>query len=100
MNLINRAPIDERVTEATYQVHVTTRVDHQDDVREALVERLEASNYPMREIETLERGRDKVELVATLAATSVEPGELDAITTRLEESDTVLYATWTSSTTD
>jgi putative Mg2+ transporter-C (MgtC) family protein len=100
VNLINRAPIDERASEATYQVHATVRADRQDDVRDTMIERLEAANYPVREIEAVERKPDKVELVATLASTSVDPDELDAVVTELDSLDTILYATWTSSTAD
>jgi len=100
VNLINRAPIDERASEATYQVHATVRADRQDDVRDTLIERLEAADYPVRGIEALERHPDKVELVATLAATSIDPSELDIVVAALDGLDTILYATWTSSTAD
>ncbi len=100
VNLINRIPISERATEATYQLHVTANAEQRDLVRDLLVEKLEAANYPLRDVDVLERGEDEVELVATLAATSVEPHELDEVTRQLEKAEGVLYATWTSSSVD
>lgn len=100
VNLINRIPISEQATEATYQVHVTVDTLHRDEVRDLLVERLEAANYPLRDVDVLERGEDQVELVATLAATSVEPHELDKVALQMEKAAGVTYATWTSSAVD
>ncbi len=100
VNFIERIPIDEQATEATYQVHVTAKQDMRDDVRDLLVEQLDAAAYPVRDINVLERGEDEVELIATLAATSVEAGELDAVTAALEVAAGVVYATWTSRATD
>jgi putative Mg2+ transporter-C (MgtC) family protein len=100
VNLINRVPIDERATEATYQVSVTVGEDHRDRVRDELVERLEEANHPIRELEVVERSEDEVELVATLAATSVEPNELDAVAQDLEKLEGVSHATWTSTSVD
>jgi putative Mg2+ transporter-C (MgtC) family protein len=96
VNLINRVPIDERAAEATYQVSVTAEEDRRDLIRDQLVERLEQAHHPIRELEVVERSEDEVELVATLAATSVEPRELDAVTQDLEKVAGVTHATWTS----
>ena len=96
-NLINRIPINERATEATYQVHVTVDVENRDLIRDLLGERLETAHYPLREVAVLDRGDEDVEFVATLAATSIDPVELDAVTRELEKADGVSYATWTSS---
>ncbi len=100
VNLINRIPISESATEATYQLHVTADAEHRDHVRDMLVEKLETANYPLRDVDVLERGEEEVELVATLAATSVDPRELDEVTRQLEKADGVAYATWTSSAVD
>ena len=100
VNFINRTPIDEGQTEATYKVHVTVADDARDDVRDRLVELLEQAEYPTRDIAVLERDDGEVELVATLAATSAPAAELDAITTGLEADPGVRHATWTSSTAD
>ncbi len=100
VNFIERIPIDEQATEATYQVHVTAKQDMRDDVRDLLVEKLDTAAYPVRDINVLVRGDDEVELIATLAATSVEAAELDAVTAALEVAPGVVYATWTSRATD
>ncbi len=52
---------------------MTAKQDMRDDVRDLLVEKLEAATYPIREITSLDRGEDEVELIATLSATSVDP---------------------------
>lgn len=96
-NFINRIPINERTTEATYQVHVTVDTENRDLIRDLLGEKLEAAHYPLRDVEVLDRGEEDVEFVATLAATSIDPVELDAVTHELEKADGVSYATWTSS---
>ena len=100
VNFIERIPISEKAAEATYQVHVTVNQEMRDDVRDLLVEKLDAAAYPVRDIDVLERGEDEVEFIATLASTSVDPGELDAVTAALEGAPGVTYATWTSRTSD
>jgi putative Mg2+ transporter-C (MgtC) family protein len=100
VNFIERIPINELAAEATYQVHVTAKQDMRDDVRDLVVEKLEAATYPIREITALDRGEDEVELIATLAATSVDAQDLDAVTAALEAAPGVVYATWTSRATD
>ena len=49
----------------------------------------------MRDVEEAERD-DEVELIATLAATSVNPVELDALAAELERVAGVRHATWGS----
>ncbi|GJD52555.1 Protein MgtC [Methylobacterium crusticola] len=100
VNAINRIPIDERQTEATYEVRATTHTDRLGAVRDLLVERLEAADYPVREVEVEERGEDEVELVATLLSTAIDPAEIEAVTARLERTDGVRHATWTVRTSD
>jgi len=100
VNFIERIPIDAQSAEATYRVHVTATQDERDDVRDLLVEKLDAATYPVRDIEAVERGEEEVELIATLAATSVDPAELDAVAAALEGKPGVVYATWTSRASD
>lgn len=99
VRLIERAPIDESAAEAIFEVRVTVSESRRDVVRDQLVERLEAANYPVRDIDELEREGD-VELVATLSATSVVARELDAVAAELEKLAGVRYATWASRTSD
>jgi len=94
VNAINRIPIDETASEATYEVRLTATPERASEAREALVEALERANYPVAEVETNERGDDLVDIVATLVATSVVAEELDEVTTKLESAPGVEHATW------
>jgi putative Mg2+ transporter-C (MgtC) family protein len=99
VTFIERAPIDESATEAIFEVRVTVVEAKRDSIRDVLVEKLEAANYPVRDVEEVDRD-DEIELVATLSATSVEPDELDIVTSELASLAGVLHATWSSRSTD
>ena len=99
VNLIERAPLDESAAEAIFDVRVTVDGRRRDALRDLLVERLEAANYPVHSLDELERD-DEVELVATLSASSVEGDELDQLTTEFEKLDGVQHATWSSRVSD
>jgi putative Mg2+ transporter-C (MgtC) family protein len=99
VTLIERAPIDESATEAIYEVRVTVAETKRNAVRDLLEEKLESASYPVQDMEEIDRD-DEVELVATLSASTVLPGELDAVTAELEKLDGVLHATWTSRSSD
>jgi putative Mg2+ transporter-C (MgtC) family protein len=98
VNAINRAPIDERRTEASYEVHVITDPDHVGEVRDLLSDALDRANYPVSHIEVIERSIDATELIAMLVSTSVEPDELDAVTLQLEAAEDVTFASWSVAT--
>jgi putative Mg2+ transporter-C (MgtC) family protein len=100
VNAINRAPIDESQTEATYEVQVTVQADGAGPARDLLVERLEAAQYPVGGIEVVERGEDTVEVVATLVATAVAGAELDAVVAGLARMPGIEHATWSVQTAD
>lgn len=100
VNYINRRPMDERVTEALYRVHVVTPSAEVSEARDLLYAALEAANYPIREIEVLSETEEQVELAAVLVPTTANPDELDAVVAALEESPEVESATWTVSTTN
>ena len=99
VNYVNRRPIDERVTEALYTIHVVCDYEAVSDARDLLFAQLEAASYPVREIETISAGEDQIELAADLVPTTVEPAELDAVVSALKRSDIVKSATWTVATT-
>ncbi len=99
VTFIERAPIDESATEAIFEVRVTVVETKRDSIRDVLVEKLEAANYPVRDVEEVDRD-DEIELVATLSATSVEADELDAVTSELAALAGVLHATWSSRSSD
>jgi putative Mg2+ transporter-C (MgtC) family protein len=94
VNGINRIPLHEQTSEATYVVRLSTDPRAADETREALVQALEDANYPISEVETSERGDDAAEVVATLVATSIVPEELDAVVEAMEKQPRVDHATW------
>jgi len=98
VNHINRKPMDERVTEACYRVHVVCDPSAAADVREHLFRELELADYPIREIEVLSEGEDQVELAAVLVPNTAKPEELDAVVAALERSDDIESCSWTVST--
>lgn len=100
VNYVNRLPIDERVTEALYQVHVTCDPENLSDVRDALASELASVNYPIRGIDLLSESDEQVELAATLVPTTADPAELDSAVIGLERHPGVTSATWTVSTTN
>jgi putative Mg2+ transporter-C (MgtC) family protein len=99
VNYINRKPMDERVVEACYRVHVVCDPAASADIRERLFVELERINYPIRQIEVLSEGEDQVELAAVLVPTTADPGELDGVVAALERDGDVLSCSWTVSTT-
>lgn len=100
VNMINRIPIDDRATEATYEVSILSSRDAMPEMRDLLVERLEQANYPVSDVEIVDRGDDTVEIVATLVSTAVHPHEIEEVTTYLAKQAGVSNATWDGSTKD
>jgi putative Mg2+ transporter-C (MgtC) family protein len=100
VNAINRAPIDQDATEAIYEVRMTTSADHRDAGRELLEEELEKASYPVQGIDIEDREQGDIELVATLAGTTADARELDAIVSRLDGHPLVENATWSVRTTE
>lgn len=96
VNAINRAPVDERQSEAVYEVHVITSPEYVGEVRDLLAATMEKANYPIRLIEVAERSIEDTELIATLISTAIEPMELDAAASELERSDFVTFASWST----
>ncbi len=100
VNAINRAPLDESATEASYEVRAV--VDNGDvmEARDLLVETLEAAHYPVRDVSVEERGPDESELVAELVANTIDAAEIEAAIRTLEASELISQASWTSATSD
>ena len=96
VNRINRIPLDDETGEATYEVRLSVSPSQADEVREALIDALEAAHYPVADVEMEERGDEAMEIVATLVATSVVPKELNAVIGALEKLPGVVHATWES----
>jgi putative Mg2+ transporter-C (MgtC) family protein len=94
VNAIDRIPLNERTSEASYQIVVTTGAARAAEIRDVLNERLDAASYPVRESRTIYRSIDNVEVVALLVSLAVEPDELDAIVAGLSKLPGVSHATW------
>jgi putative Mg2+ transporter-C (MgtC) family protein len=94
VNAIDRIPLNEHSSEATYQIVVTTDAGRAAEVRDVLNERLEAANYPVRETKVVYRSNDNVEIAAMLVSLAVEPKEIDAVVAELAKQPGVSYATW------
>ncbi|MDX3805080.1 MgtC/SapB family protein [Bosea thiooxidans] len=100
VNAINRIPLNERELEATYEVVVTTRPTALAEMRDTLIEYLEAAQYPVSDVTTIERSEEAVDIVARLISTAVDRKELDYVIEKLERLPAISHATWESSTTD
>lgn len=100
VKMIDRAPIRESETEATYEVQVTTAPGDAGPARDLLVERLEAANYPVGSIAVEERGEGALDVIATLTASAVEAAELDAVTADLARAPGIRHATWSARSAD
>jgi putative Mg2+ transporter-C (MgtC) family protein len=94
VNAIDRIPIDEQSSEASYDVVVSTDTHAVASVREVLLEKLEAANYPVRGIKLMDRPGDIAEIVASLVSQSIEPDELDAVVAGMAGQPGVRHATW------
>ena len=83
INNINRQPLDVISAEVTNIVYVIARRSQQKAVLAMLETELERSNYPASDVDVHAFGTDEIEIEATLATTSVDGDELDALVTRL-----------------
>jgi putative Mg2+ transporter-C (MgtC) family protein len=85
INNINRQPLDVISAEVTNIIYVIARRPQQKAVLAMLEAELERSNYPASDVDVHAFGTDEIEIEieATLATTSVDGDELDALVTRL-----------------
>lgn len=100
VNNINRQPMDVISAEVTNIVYVIARRSMQKAVLALLEAELERSNYPASDVDVHAFGSDEVEIEATLATTSVDGDELDALVARLGLSPLVQQAFWSPSSTE
>src|SRR3954451_7255731 len=63
VNAIDRKPLNEQTSEATYEVIVTTDAAGAPGLREQVVEKLNAASYPVRETTVIDRPPNIVEIV-------------------------------------
>lgn len=100
VNAINRIPLNEQSSEATYYFKLAVSPETLPEMRDRLVESLEAANYPVADVNVVELGDDFLEIVATLVSTAINPNELNPIVVELQAQPGVKHATWEVSTTD
>ncbi|KSV75959.1 hypothetical protein N185_16055 [Sinorhizobium sp. GW3] len=100
VNAINRIPINEQATEATYEVRVISSLAAMPTMRDLLVERLEAASYPVSDVEIVDHGDESVEIVATLVSTAIDPMEIEAVLSDMGKNDAVRHGSWEGSTKD
>ncbi|MEN5366319.1 MgtC/SapB family protein [Stenotrophomonas sp. TWI273] len=100
VNAINRIPINEAASEATYEVRLSVDPAATPLARERLVDALEAAQYPVSDVQVIEHADGPVELVAILVSTAVSADELDAVVARLQRQPGVVHANWEVSTRD
>lgn len=100
VNAINRIPLDEKSSEATYYFKLAVTAEALPDMRDLLVERLESAKYPVADVNVVEHGDDRLEIVATLVSTAIDPNELNAVVVDLQRQPGVRHATWEVSTKD
>ena len=96
VNAINRIPLDEKASEATYYFKLAVTPHALTAMRDRLVEQLEAANYPVADVDVVEIGDGQLEIVATLVPTN----ELNTVALDLQKQSGVRHATWEVSTTD
>lgn len=94
VNRINRRPFHEASSEATYMVFVVCAREHQSDVRETVLDMLEQATYPARQVDDHPFGENEVEIEITLYATAIQPEELEAAVTSVENLPGVRQAFW------
>jgi putative Mg2+ transporter-C (MgtC) family protein len=94
VNAIDRIPLNERTSEATYEISVTTDSRRAGEVRDVINERLEAASYPIRETRIVFHSNDNVEVSAVLVPLAVEPDDLDSVVADLSKMPGVSHATW------
>jgi putative Mg2+ transporter-C (MgtC) family protein len=91
VNAIDRIPLNEQ-TRRKQLMRSSSRQTPSTPPRDFLNERLEATNYPIRETKVVYRSNDNVEIAAMLVSLAVEATELDAVVTSKQPG--VSYATW------
>ncbi len=100
MNLINRQPLNEISTEATYELIVVAVGREFGRVREAVLDDLDKHRYAVSVSEAQEQPEDLVEIRITLAASTAVPQELDSIVNRVLARSDVRHASWAMRTGD
>lgn len=94
VELINRAPLNVESGEAKFEVMVTTTPAVLSKIRRRVIERLTDAHYPVSDIEVIDRGGERVEIVALLVPNSAVAAELDAAVAEIAAISGVEDASW------
>jgi putative Mg2+ transporter-C (MgtC) family protein len=100
VNAIDRIPLHEQSSEATYEVIITSDAGGAPGLRESVMEKLNDANYPVRETTVIYRSGNVVEIVAVLVSSAIEPEELEAVISDIKRLPGVTHAAWEVSTLD
>lgn len=100
VDIISRKPLDVESVEVTHTLYLIADRAHQKQVMARFEAEMESSHHPARDLVIHPFGQDEVEIEATLAATSVDGDELDALVARLAALPAVRQAFWSPSTTE
>ena len=98
VNALDRRPLDVDSAEVTNTVYVIAQRGERKSIVEQIEHHLARSSYPARNLEVHPFGADEIEIAATLAATSVDGGELDALVGKLAAIPAVRQVFWSPST--
>jgi putative Mg2+ transporter-C (MgtC) family protein len=94
VNYISRSPVVEHVSEATYYVYAVCQPNAQAEVRERMLELLDAANYPAQTVEKHSLNEQSTEIEAMLYATAVHAQELDKVIAEIEALPGVSQSFW------
>ena len=100
VNRMNRRPIDTAAVEVTNTIYVIAVKEKRKQALRLLEQALEEANYPIGDLVIHSFGTNEVEIEATLTATSIDGDELDHVTRRLAEHDSITQAFWSPSTSE
>lgn len=100
VNLINRQPIDDEMSEVTYTVCVICDRPIQKQAIELVEALLEKADYPIGKMEVRPFAQEEVQLFATLVSTSADSESLDRVVEELSGIERISQAFWSTSTSD
>lgn len=94
VNQINRRPFSEESSEALYVVYVICARDLHADVRQDILQILEETGYPVRQMDGHPLGLEEMEIELTIFPTAVNVDELDDAVAKVERLPGVRQVFW------
>lgn len=95
---IDRLPLDERSSEVSYEVRLTADASAVAELRDLLIDTLEASKYLVSDVDDAPGSGGTAVIVAKLVSTAINRRELDVVVEGLARQSGVRHATWETST--